>query len=593
MGFLEAKPVSLSGTGFLKFRFKYRQMKKLESILNRIDGKGYKAYKDLKGTYKFDLFDLSINHVQGDPFASPSRLSARVSIDSTGFPEDYLSSRTRKYALGDFLTRRFSYLTRRSGKQSRGSGKSGLVSIECGGQEILPRNSVVILNDYIEIRFVVGLPAAGRRILAGEAERLLCDYVPRVLKDTLFYSSLDPDALRKHIEVAEDQEAIRAQLREKGLVAFVANDSILPRASGIDPRPLKEGAIPFVSPESLKVEMKAPNRGRIAGMGIPEGVTLIVGGGYHGKSTLLKCLESGVYDHIPGDGREYVVTVPGAIKIRAEDGRSIVGVDISPFINNLPGNRSTDFFTTTNGSGSTSQAANIMEALEARCDLLLVDEDTSATNFMIRDQRMQHLVAKDKEPITPFIDKVRLLYKDYGISTVLVMGGSGDYLDVADTVILMDNYLPRDVSEEAKEVARKFPTKRKPEGGSKFGDLPSRAPYAGSFDARKGSKRCKIDVRGTHTLLYGQNTIDLSCVEQLVDPAQTRAIGYSIWKWAAMQKEKPEELFTGLTKIMNIIDQEGLDILLPYKAGNLARPRLVEIAAAINRFRKLVVKKKE
>ncbi len=564
-------------------------MKKLKSILRRIDGRGYKAYKEIKGEYFFDFFILSIDHVQGDPFASPSRLSARISMDKAGFPNEYLVSSVRRYALGDFLTRRFSSLVSSAGKMSRGSGKSGLVAIECGKQEILPRNSVVVCADSIEIRFVVGLPAAGRRILGKEAESILCQYLPGVLEKTLFYSSLDAKRLRKHVEVAEDQEVLREQLKEKGLVAFVANDSILPRASGIDDRPLCSGAVRFASPESLMVELEAPNRGRIYGMGIPEGVTLIVGGGYHGKSTLLKCLERSVYNHIPGDGREYVVTVPDAVKIRAEDGRSITGVDISPFIKNLPGNRSTEFFSTANASGSTSQAANIIEALEAGCKLILVDEDTSATNFMIRDERMQHLVAKDKEPITPFIDKVRLLYKDYGVSTVLVMGGSGDYLDVADTVIMMDNYLPRDVTKEAKEIAKKFPTNRRPEGGNTFGELPRRIPVAESFNARKSSRKVKVEPRGLSTLIYGRDVLDLSGLEQLVEVAQTRAIGYAILMWVEKQKKRPEDLSSGLTKIMEIIDRNGLDVLLPYKAGNLARPRLLEIAAAINRFRNLKI----
>ncbi len=565
-------------------------MQRLRSILKRIDGKGYKAYKDIKGTYRVGAFTMSVDHVQGDPFASPSRLSASIPIRDAGFPGEYFVSPIRKYALGDFLTRRFDHLASRIGRITKGSGKSGLIAIDCGKQEILPRNSVVI-TDSIEIRFVVGLPAAGRRVLGRDAELILLELVPRLLKETLLYSSIDRDSLRKHVEIAEDQEVMREQLAGLGLVAFVANGSVLPRASGVDPRPLLSGAVPFVSPKSLEVEIEAPNSGKVWGMGIPEGITLIVGGGYHGKSTLLKCLELGVYNHIPGDGRELVVTVPGAIKIRSEDGRSIVGVDISPFIRNLPGNKDTNFFSTTNASGSTSQAANIMEALEVGAELLLVDEDTSATNFMIRDHRMQELVSKDKEPITPFIDKVRLLYNDYGVSTILVMGGSGDYLDVADTVILMDNYLPRDVTGEAKAIARKHPTNRKPEGGNKFGRVRERVPEGHSISAQKGSKKNKVEAKGVNSLLYGRNVVDLSCVEQLVDVAQTRAIGYSILKWSENQKKEPRSLRSGLKEIMERVDREGLDVLLLYKAGNLARPRLLEIAAAINRFRGLVIRK--
>ena len=100
-------------------------------------------------------------------------------------------------------------------------------------------------------------------------------------------------------------------------------------------------------------------------MGIRKGITLIVGGGYHGKSTLLKALEAGVYNHIAGDGREFVITDDTAFKLRAEDGRSITGVDISPFIKNLPNKKDTVHFSTEDASGSTSQAANLMEALES------------------------------------------------------------------------------------------------------------------------------------------------------------------------------------------------------------------------------------
>ncbi len=240
-----------------------------------------------------------------------------------------------------------------------------------------------------------------------------------------------------------------------GLVAFIANGAILPRESGVSEKPLTQGALPFLAPPSLEIEVELPNQGKIKGLGIKKGITLITGGGFHGKSTLLKALERGIYNHIPGDGREGVVTLESAVKIRAEDGRFIASTDISPFISNLPFNLDTQKFSTPNASGSTSQAANIIEALESKSKLLLLDEDTCATNFMIRDKRMQTLIHKEDEPITPFIDRVKELYTSFGVSTILVLGGCGDYLEVADTVIMMKNYKPLDVTLPAKKIIKR------------------------------------------------------------------------------------------------------------------------------------------
>ncbi|MBN1457535.1 MAG: isopentenyl-diphosphate delta-isomerase, partial [Sedimentisphaerales bacterium] len=314
---------------------------------------------------------------------------------------------------------------------------------------------------------------------------------------------------------------------------------------------------------------------------------LIVGGGFHGKSTLLNALERGVYAHIPGDGREYVAAVPEACKIRAEDGRRIENVNITPFINNLPFGKDTVHFSTENGSGSTSQAANIIEAAEMGCTLLLIDEDTSATNFMIRDERMQELVAKEKEPITPFVDKVRQLSHDYGVSTILVMGGSGDYFDVTDTVIMMDAYTPQDVSDRAHAIMQKHATRRMEEGGRHFGTITERTPQARSFDASRGKRDVKIDVKGLHTLIYGATTLDLSGLEQLVDSSQTRAIGDIILYYSRHYAGREYSLREGLEHLFAELQQQGLDLLSSRKLGHYAMPRIFEVAAAINRLRTL------
>jgi predicted ABC-class ATPase len=561
----------------------------LRQTLLRLDGRPYPAYKDLARGYEFPTFTLFIDHVQGDPFAAPSRLRVRMPQRVAGYPRDTYQPKAREIALRDYLTRRFAVACRRT-QERRGSGRSGLLAADAPGQEVLERSACLVTEEWVEVRFVAGLPARGRRILGRQAVEMLCEDLPAIVADTLPYAAQDRAALTRHLDTVEDAQWLRARLPELGLVAFVADGSVLPRRSGVDDRPLTEGAVPFVSPPSLRVEVDLPHRGRVTGLGIPRGVTLIVGGGYHGKSTLLNALERGVYDHVPGDGRELVVTDPTAVKIRAEDGRRIVGVNISPFISQLPYGRDTTAFTTDNASGSTSQAANIIEALEAGARLLLVDEDTAATNFMIRDHRMQELIAKDKEPITPFIDKVRQLYTDLGVSTVLVMGGSGEYFDVADTVIAMEDYLPWDATARAGEIARRYAAERRPEGGEHFGDLSPRIPLPGSLDPSKGRREVSLKARGLKTILFGRHEIDLSAVEQLVDESQVRAIGLAL-VYAL------DHYIDGRRTVAQILDaveadlaRDGLDVLDHRRPGDLAMFRRFELAAALNRLRTLAVR---
>jgi len=561
----------------------------LRKILNSIDGRGYKAYKDIRGEYDFDLYTLFIDHVQGDPFATPSRVRVVVPQSLACFPKDTFAGRSRSNALRDFIARRFYEATRKYSKGSRGTGKGGLIAIDRPGQEILERTSVFVDQGKVEARFVMGLPAFGRKVAGSSAISMFIEELPSIVSASLLFKSMDESALYRHIRVAEDADFLRDRLSGMGLVAFVADGAVLPRVSGIDSHPLKKGnVVVFRSPPSLRVEVDLPNAGRVAGMGVPKGVTLIVGGGYHGKSTLLNALELGVYDHIPGDGRELVVTDPTAMKIRAEDGRRIEKTDISPFIANLPFGRDTVQFCTEDASGSTSQAANIIEALEVGSFLLLIDEDTSATNFMIRDQRMQELVSKDKEPITPFVDKVRQLYIDLGVSSILVIGGSGDYFEVADRVICMIDYLPHDLTDEAREIAERYKTFRKQEGGDSFGDRTPRIPLARSFDPSKGRREVKISSRGIQSIAFGSQNIDLGEVEQLVDTSQTRAIGDAI-HYATGFMDGRMTLSEIVSKVMADISKHGLDVLSDRPVGDYALFRGQELAAAINRLRTLEV----
>lgn len=571
-------------------------MERLRAILQRIDGRGYKAYKDIRGRYLFGDYELSIDHVQGDPFAAPSRVRILLPACEARFPETAYANRSRRIALEDYLTRTFADAIRAYVSGRRGSGKSGAVLIDEPYQEILERTSCFVNCGDVEVRFRVGLPAAGRRVLGREAETILFDEIPRVARDSLRYGNLDADRLTRHIDANEDQDALREILSAKGLVGFIADGAVLPRRSGVDDRSLagQRGVrvVPFTSPGSMRVTVTLPHAGSVSGMGIPEGVTLIVGGGFHGKSTLLRALERGVYNHIPGDGRELVVTRSDAVKIRSEDGRSIAGVDIRPFINNLPFGTDTAFFTTANASGSTSQAANIIEALEVGCRFLLIDEDTSATNFMIRDERMQALVEKGKEPITPFLDKVGLLHRDLGVSTILVMGGSGDYFDTADRVVMMDTYRPIDVTDRVAAIVSKDETKRKREGGESFGAVTPRVPLRESFDPSRGRREVKIDAKGLKAILFGRQAIDLSAVEQLVNISQTRAIGDIMHYYSQRYAGRELPLREGLGRVLEDLESGGMDILSPFKEGDYAMPRIYEIASAVNRMRPLRIRKR-
>lgn len=580
----------------------------LRILLQNIDHKSYPAYKDTKGSYDFKDFILSIDHVQGDPFASPSDVSIYVEGSKGAFPKGSYDTKEKKTALEDFLLRSFGKQLAAFNRVAKGSGKSGTVTVTRPGQEILERTACLVdsATGSIKIRLHVGFPANGRTINSRELMKILFDFLPKCVESTLYYGRYDTRG-KKDVEtvsaLAEDQKEIRRQLKEQGLVAFVANGAVLPRESGASDRPMKD-AVAFTSPSSMEVTMDLPNRGKLQGMGIKKGITLIVGGGYHGKSTLLKALESGVYNHIAGDGRELVITDDTAVKSRAEDGRSIRNVDISMFIGNLPNGKDTVSFHTEDASGSTSQAAGVAESVEAGTKVLLIDEDTSATNFMIRDELMQRVILRDQEPIIPFIDRVRELYEEQGVSTILVAGSSGSYFYVADKIVQMDRYHPVDITERAKKEAAEYGGKAvetdTQTGAGKQADGGKAADSGSSSDGRKleaaafAHKRILLPVRafqeprmkmktmGMDSISIDRESIDLRLVEQLADTEHLNALG-QLLKYAHLHfvdgKRSISEVVDLLEKTM---DEKGLDVITQKP---FARPRRQEIFACINRYR--------
>ena len=579
-----------------------KNSEELRQQLRSINCKSYPAYKGLKGLYHFGNYILSIDHVQGDPFASPSHVSIQISHRDAGFPVEYYKDTLTGTTLCDYLTRQFEKQVSQYSFRAKGSGKSGLLTVSHCGQEILSRTACEITEKGITARFFVGFPANGRTINATELEKILFDFLPVCIQKSFFYSSLNAKELQNYIELAEDQEFIRQTLPAKNLCAFIADGSILPRESGISSRPMK-ASVPFTSPDSLRISINLPHKGKITGMGIPKGITLIVGGGYHGKSTLLNALELGVYNHIPGDGREYVITDATAVKLRSEDGRFIKDVDISMFINDLPNKKDTRCFSTLDASGSTSQAAGITESMEAGSHLFLLDEDTSATNFMVRDAFMQQVIQREKEPITPFLERAEDLYKKAGISTILVAGSSGAFFHIADTIIQMDNYVPKDITASVKKLCSQYPLPAvsvtdfqlphshrimsRPAESSKRLRHNSRGNHSDPGAAKP--ERLKTRISGTDGFSLGRQEIDLRYTEQLIDAEQTAALGlllkYAVEHLADGRRTLPE-IVQFLWKNLSL---HGLSFFTENQkiSCGYATPRIQEIYACLNRYRGL------
>lgn len=574
----------------------------LRSMLRSVDHKSYPAYKSLAGIYQFPHFTLSIDHVQGDPFASPSSLHVEVGNKTAGFPPAYYEKGCSRIALQDHLTRQFASQFEDYNFKAKGSGKSGLLSITRCGQEVLERSACQITDSRIIARFHVGFPAFGRTINAGELEKILFDFLPRCVENSFFYQKLDKKKVEAAVFLAEDQEAIRRILQEEKLVAFVANGAVLPRKSGVSDLPMK-GSVPFCSPAAMERTFTLPHKGKITGMAIPQGITLIVGGGYHGKSTLLEALQTGVYDHIAGDGREYVITDHTAVKLRAEDGRSIRSVDISLFINDLPNKKDTSSFSTPDASGSTSQAAGVVENMEAGSRLFLIDEDTSATNFMLRDDFMQQVISREKEPITPFLERAVDLFREAGISTILVAGSSGAFFHIADRILQMDCYHPIDITDRVKALCAEHTAPRIQAPGFGMPDFmrtlpPVRRQSGRERGGRPGQDRrggnrpdnrhehMKIKTFGRDSFSLDKETVDLRYVEQLADSEQTSALAHLL-RYGLEQVIDGKRTVRQIAGVLaDTLDKKGWEpFCASYVPCGLAKPRRQEIFACLNRFR--------
>lgn len=621
---------SSRGSGQRRFNDEPREstLNELTSHLHAIDGRSYAAYKAIVGRYRSPLgWVLYIDRIQPDPYAPPTAIRVVLPLALTGADtrltgftprltgadarltganetlteanepltvtnSHLTASPTRAVALRDYLARTLRELL-----------KGQAISIAPAGQEILERSSVNLHETwqddfstpafnapgpYLELRLRWSLPAFGREIAGRQAARNLNLDLARAIASLDLRESELGAAAWKHCQVAEDHAALQKILVERGWVAFLADGANLARRSGVSQLPL-EGCVPLTAPETLAQTVQLPHAGAVRGTAIPAGVTVIAGGGYHGKSTLLNAIARGIYPHVPGDGRELVATVPEAMAVRAADGRAVTGVDLRPFISHLPG-RDADpaQFTTANASGSTSQAASIMESLElwgqpAQAALLL-DEDTCATNLLIRDQRMRALVSSEREPITPLVDRIRALHRERGISTLIVMGGSGDYLDVADQVLIMDSYRLVDATAQARQVCDS-----QPRVDTSLPDFPLPAQRLPQSPEAKRRGPSRTRALGTQRLVLDRHEVDVADVSGLVDEGQALAVAWALRALLEHHFDGHTSLPQALAQAAKRLDDVGLDALGEAHPAFLVRPRLVDVGAAVNRLRSLQV----
>ena len=567
-------------------RFAMLPWERLRDKTLTLDGKPYAAYKSLEGAYRFERFVLFIDEVPVDPPATPVPIRVRMDQAEAQIPRALWTTSVRRSALEDFVGRRWHEAARRIG---RARGGRGGIFIEPGGQAILARTTCRVSEDSVEVRAHAILPAEGRKASGRQVQTLWFEDLGQIVESALVFAPHAAEGER-HVDAADDHHALRALLAERGLVAFLADGSMLPRDPESD-RPALARLVTFQAPPEVSVTLDLPHRGAVSGMGIPRGVTVIVGGAFSGRSTLLRAIASAVYAHLPGDGREYCAAAADAVWIRADDGRHVEGVNLAPFIAALPGGEDPARYHGAATPPLVAEVASITEALEAGTSLLLFDEDSTAPRLLARDPLWRHLRPEARESVTPLADLVRPLYAESGVSTIIA-GGTGSSLPgVADTVIAMEGFRPSVVTAAAKELSAQWPAVRVAEVRG-FGGTHHRVPLGDSLSFLRG-RRLRPDASGAGSLILALETIDLRALAQLADASQVRGVGAALV--FAAERGYADGTRT-VREILSVLDGDitagGVDVLSPrdYPVGDIALPRRQEIAAVLSRLRTLRVK---
>ena len=562
-----------------------KDRKEFFNLLAEIDGKPFAEYERLLGDFDFARYVIKCSKIEITRDAENPVFNIRVPQSIAELPGHLYDSPVRRTALEDYLVRNLCAVTERIARFNESGWARRNILIAEPGQKILPRTAVIVTKEYIDARIRIALPykvyATGERLVDAEmARKVFFEDLPEVVSSSIFCCNLDLDEAEEFVNGMEDADRVRQTLSTLGLVSFVGEGSLLAREPNSD-LPDYERIAPFEVSESAQTEIEVPNSGKIIGLGIPVGLTVVLGDAANGRKDFMSAIAAGVFNHIPGDGREAVVTVSDAVQIEVDRGRSVQEVNITPFLSEAEdGNPAS--YSTRSADSFISQAAGTIEALEVGARVLIFDENTSASAFLTTDARVAALLGST--PRASLAQRARQIVDELGIS--LVIGGENlvaEYIPLADTVLKVEDFQVTNITEEAKALNLALP----PEAAAvNLGPMLGRSRWImpSSIDAAVGNKDVVIEAVDLKAIQFGRSVIELDSVPQIADESQTLTLGLLLYyaKLRYMQEGYP------LREMLDMIDRdlssEGLGTISRDLRGDLARPRRYELAAALNRL---------
>ena len=568
-----------------------KDKKEFYNLLTELDGQPYTEYQQLVGDFDFARYVIKCSAVDFDvEDAIEPVFTVRVPQTIAELPEYLFDSPVRRTAMEDLLLRRMAGNIDRIANYDHNGVARRHIRISEPNQKILPRNALLLTKEYIEVRFVITMPIQ-HIIVDGEpmvsidgamAQQIFFEDLPEIIGNSLLYCNIDIAAADEHVNNMEDADRLRQHLGASGSVCFVADGALVTRIDGQD-APDYERLSPVEIDETLVEEVEVPHGGAIRGLAIPNGLTLILGESNSGRVDIMDAIAQGIYNHVPGDGREHVVTVADAVNIRSEVGRSIQQVDISPFASSLADGGNPAAYSAKSAGSFTSQAASTVEALEAGARVLLFDEHSSSSTFLSSDTRVSSLLGESSR--NTMAARARQMVDELGIS-MIVAGSSliAEFIPIADKVLKVENFCVSDITEQAKalDIVPSTPA----DGSVNLSSMLSRSRWAmpSSIDPSIGREDLVIETEDADFLQFGRSIVDLDAIRQIADADQARAIGFVLYyaKLRYMDEGYP------LREILDLVDRdlsnEGLNTLVRDVRGDLARPRRYEVAAALNRL---------
>jgi predicted ABC-class ATPase len=562
-----------------------KDRKEFYNLLAEIDGKPFSEYERLIGDFDFARYVIKCSKIEMARDGENPVFNIRVPQSIAELPGHLYDSPVRRTALEDYLTRNLCAVTGRIARFNESGWARRNIIIAEPGQKILPRTSVAVTKEYIDARIRIALPykvyVSGERLVDGEmARKVFFEDLPEIVSSSIFCCNLDLGAAEEFVNGMEDADRVRQTLATLGLVGFVGEGSLLAREQGSDEPDLSHIA-PFEVADDARTEIDVPNAGKIAGLGIPAGLTVVLGDAANGRKDFMSALAAGVFNHIPGDGRETVITVSDAVQVAVDRDRVVQEVNITPFLTESE-NGNPASYSTRSADSFISQAAATIEALEVGARVLIVDENTSASAFLTTDARVAGLLGAT--PRASLAQRARQMVDELGIS--LVIGGENlvaEYIPIADTVLKVEDFQVTNITEEAKALNLALP----PEAPVvNLAPMLARSRWImpSSIDAAVGSKDVVISALDLNAIQFGRSVIELDSVPQIADESQTLTIGLLLYyaKLRYMQEGYP------LREMLDMIDRdlssEGLGTISRDLRGDLARPRRYELAAALNRL---------